>query len=53
MRGDLDRIMMTALRKEPALRHATVPEFADQVSRAKSAIQHEIPGSRTNGKPTG
>jgi eukaryotic-like serine/threonine-protein kinase len=39
LRGDLDNIVLMALRKEPARRYASVQQFADDIERS----QHNLP----------
>lgn len=46
VRGDLDRILHTALAKQPAQRYATVEAFAADLQRWRSGRSLDLPGSR-------
>jgi serine/threonine protein kinase len=46
VRGDLGRILRTALAKEPAQRYATVQAFAADLQRWRSGRSIDLPGSR-------
>jgi serine/threonine-protein kinase len=46
VRGDLDRILRTALAKEPAQRYATVQAFAADLQRWRSGRSLDLPDSR-------